>query len=344
MKNTSLNLHYKNFKWILFIGVFLLCFLLAEGILRLLGYKAGDLSPRWMNFKVVDSLEVYHSFYTNDKGIFVADSLYFKNEYLINEDGFRDSSFVPDSSRESVLFLGDSYTWGSMAEPMSCCFAEQVEKAGYNVYNPGIPGADPAQYLKIAGEYIPKLKPNHVCLMFYAGNDFINRERTAEPGKAIFYVTNAGWLSPYINNVYNSSPTEVYNHYKQKYFVGKEAPQWKRVLSESVVGTLALCIPLRLEERKTWQKETRIALKYVKAIKDVCDANKAKFYLFIIPLHTEIDKQTSKDYKKVFCPIPVHIPDGVCAGDFYPWPNGHLTNSGHERYARLILETIKKKD
>lgn len=335
-----MKLHSKNFKWIFSIGVLLLCFILAEGILRLLGYKAGDLSPRWLNFKVVDSLEVYHSFYTNDKGIFVADSLYFKNEYLINEDGFRDSSFVPDSSRESVLFLGDSYTWGSMAEPMSRCFTEQVENAGYNVYNTGIPGADPAQYLKIAGEYIPKLNPAHVCLMFYAGNDFVSKERLPEPGKNIFYVTNAGWLSPYINDTYNDSPTEVYNYYRHKYHIGSEAPLWKRLVSRSVMGTLALSIPLRLEERKAWQKETRIAVKYVKAIKDICDANKAKFYLFIIPLHTEINKHLSEDYQKIFGSIPVHMPDSISAGDFYPWPNGHLTNSGHDRYVRLILKVI----
>jgi len=298
------------------------------------------MSPRWMNFKEVDSLEVYHAFHTNAKGIFVADSLYFENEYLINSEGFRDSAFVRDSSRESVLFLGDSYTWGSMAEPISRCFTEQVEQAGYNAYNTGIPGADPAQYLRIAQEYIPLLKPTHVCLMFYAGNDFISRTRPAEPGKNIFYVTNAGWLSPYINNTYVNSPYEVYTYYRQKYFIGKETPLWKRILGHSAAGTLALSIPLRLQERKEWQKDTGVALKYVQAIKQLCDTHQAAFHLFIIPLHTALNSHLIEDYQTVFGEIPVYIPDSISTNDFHPWPNGHLTNSGHDRYARYILKTL----
>ena len=326
----------------LFFIVLLFCLIVAEVVLRMMGYQAGMLSPNWLNFKEVDSLEVYNSFYANEKGIFIADSGYFKNQYTINEEGFRSTPFGKDSTRKNILFLGDSYTWGSQAEPMSNCFVELAEKEGYNVYNTGIPGADPPQYESIARDYIPKLKPDIVCLMFYAGNDFISNARRPEPFHNIYYVTNAGWLSPYINNEYIDSPQQVYNYYLQKYHIGKDAPLWKRIVSKSVIGTLMLSIPERLQERKAWQKNTTLAVQYIDAIKQICEANNAQFHLFLIPLHTEISDQMQNEYSTIFNNIKVNIPDGITKKDFYDWPNGHLNNAGHAKYAKCILKVINK--
>jgi len=327
----------------LFFIVLLFCLFAAEAVLRMMGYQAGMLSPNWLNFKEVDSLEVYNSFYANEKGFFVADSGYFKNQYSINNEGFRSKAFVRDSTKKNILFLGDSYTWGSQAEPMSHCFVELVEKEGFNVFNTGIPGADPPQYEAIARTYIPQLKPDVVCLMFYAGNDFIAFDRHPEPFHNIYYITNAGWLSPYINNQYTDSPQKVYDYYLEKYHVGKQAPLWKRIVAKSVIGTLLMSIPVRLQERKAWQKNTTLALHYVDAIQQICDANHAAFKLFLIPLHTEISDQTQSEYNSIFKNMKVNIPEDITRNDFYNWPNGHLNNEGHAKYARCILKVIKRK-
>ena len=328
---------------LLSLSVFLICFIIAEIVLRLLGYQAGLLSPSWLNFKVVDSLVVYPSFHTNEKGIFIADSSYFKNEYYINKEGFRSSEFNRDSTKKNILFLGDSYTWGSKAEPISNCFVELVKKEGYNVFNTGIPGADPPQYYAIAKEYIPKLRPDIVCLMFYAGNDFISQDRIVEPFKNIFHITNAGWLSPYINNEYIESPEKVYSYYLNKYLIGKDAPLWQRVISKSVMGTLLLSIPNRLEERKLWQQNTTLAVKYINAINQFCKENNTAFYFFLIPLHTKINSKMYDNYASIFSNITVNIPEDISKKDFYPWPNGHLTNEGHAKYAKCILKVIGDK-
>lgn len=318
------------------------CFVLLEIILRLAGYKAGIISPQWMNFTPVDSLEVYKSFYTNSEGLFIADTAFFKTDYHINSAGFRDDAFVHDSSRTNILMLGDSYAWGSMAEPIDKCFAELIEPNGYNVFNTGIPGADPPQYLAIARTYIPILKPDAVCLMLYAGNDFIPTDRTPRPYQNIFHVTNAGWLSPYIGNTYTASPSDTYLHYLNKYSIGKNAPLWKRVVATSVTGTLLLQIPERIKEKRAWKSNTEIAKSYVTQIATLCQSSGIPFSLFLIPLHTDIHAGMAAEYQNIFHPYPVHIPAHISSADFIPWPNGHLNNAGHKKYADLILETLEK--
>jgi len=323
--------------------VFLVCFVIAEVVLRLIGFQTGVLSPSWLNFKIVDTLKVYNSFHANEKGVFIADKDYFKSQYSINDDGFRGNAFKKDSTKQNILFLGDSYTWGSQAEPISKCFVELVEKEGYNVYNTGIPGADPPQYYAIAQEYIPRLHPDIVCMMLYAGNDFISQDRKVEPYKNLYHITNAGWLSPYINNEYVASPEKVYHYYLKKYSISKESPLWERLIAKSVIGTLILSIPERLKEKKAWQKSTSIAVNYVKLIKQVCDDNYISFHLFLIPLHTEISEKIYTEYASIFKPFTVNIPENICKKDFLPWPNGHLTNEGHQKYAKCILKAIKEK-
>jgi hypothetical protein len=60
------------------------------------------------------------------------------------------------------FFLGDSFTWGASAEPISKCFVDLVGNAGYLIFNTGIPGTKPNQYTYIAEKYIPILKPDFV--------------------------------------------------------------------------------------------------------------------------------------------------------------------------------------
>jgi lysophospholipase L1-like esterase len=340
LKNTAAMHKKKRINVLVAVSAFVVCLICVEVILRVAGYKTGLLSPTWMNFKEVDSLETYLSFYTDEHGIFRANNAYFENEFFINKDGFRGADFEPDSQSRTVLFLGDSYTWGSKAEPVTNSFVDLVANEGFHVYNTGIPGADPPQYLAIAESYVTKLKPDVVCLMFYAGNDFIECERDVKPFHNIFHITNAGWLSPYIENGYEGCPPLVYKYYLDKYKIGNNAPFWRRLAGKTAIGTLAMSIPIRMEERQLWQQNTSTALKYVDAIKQVCELNGSRFHLFVIPLHTKINANLQQTYESIFESYRVHIPENINKKDFHPWPNGHLNNDGHAKYAKKILEVI----
>lgn len=122
-----------------------------------------------------------------------------------NEDGFRSIAFKPYSgNRKKVLLIGDSFTWGNSAQPLNNCFADELLSKGYVVYNTGISGADPGQYLTIAKQYIPLLQPDYVVTNFYLGNDILCKSidakfyyfsRTVIPYQPFQYLTNAGNLN-----------------------------------------------------------------------------------------------------------------------------------------------------
>src|SRR6185503_15897694 len=122
------------------------------------GYPVGMLAPSWLAFKPVDSLQVWNSFYMDENGIYRAGRDYWNQQsqsaWKINSEGFRGREFIPDTlndSATSLLFIGDSYTWGAHATPPDSCFVDLLSRdKSFICYNAGVPGTDPAQYLQVA--------------------------------------------------------------------------------------------------------------------------------------------------------------------------------------------------
>lgn len=132
-----------------------------------------------------------------------------------NKEGFRSISFKPvTSNQKKILLLGDSFTYGLSAEPIYASFADILLARGNIVYNTGISGSDPAQYLAICNKYVEELKPDIVIINFCLNNDFMNYLRIPVADKPLEFVTNAG--------LYFSSPegkflhaAEAYEYYQQ---------------------------------------------------------------------------------------------------------------------------------
>lgn len=104
-----------------------------------------------------------------------------------NEDGFRSIPFKnfkheAPNNRKTVLLLGDSYTFGCNAEPLTGSFYDEMLcDSRYVVYNSGIIGADPVQYLVVVKKYIDILRPDYVIINFCEANDFMPYERQSLP-------------------------------------------------------------------------------------------------------------------------------------------------------------------
>jgi len=69
--------------------------------------------------------------------------------------------------RTKILFLGDSFTWGASAKPITNCFVDIVTRRGYLTFNTGIPGTGLNQYVYIAEKYI------HAEDMFFIGRGYL---------------------------------------------------------------------------------------------------------------------------------------------------------------------------
>jgi hypothetical protein len=156
----------------------------------------------------------------------------------INENGFRSLSFRQvKSERKKVMLIGDSFTYGQSALDLSNSFADQLLADGFIVYNMGIPGADPAQYLAIAQRYLPILKPDFLIINVYAGNDIIYYQRKPEPNVPLFYFTNAGCIMNHPLHKYLYSPQKALDFALSSTMIPQRT-YWDKFCSLTSTGTM----------------------------------------------------------------------------------------------------------
>lgn len=98
-----------------------------------------------------------------------------------NSLGFRSREIGPKQQAEHrVMLLGDSFFWGVGVEE-SETIAAVIERAGpprLSVHNFSVIGYNTVQQLIVARSYIDELKPDHVILGFFVGNDIVSNALT----------------------------------------------------------------------------------------------------------------------------------------------------------------------
>ena len=89
--------------------------------------------------------------------------------YHSDAQGFRNQTAL---ETYDVVVLGDSFTEGSKVSDGQCWPARFSETVGASVYNLGMSGYAPVNYLASLKKYGLPLKPKVVVCMIYEGNDF----------------------------------------------------------------------------------------------------------------------------------------------------------------------------
>lgn len=345
-------------KWrILFqISFVLIACLIIEVVLRFSGYPPGDLRPNWLRFTPVDSLYVIHDFYTNHKGILVADSNYWNQQGIhINSDGFRGKEFSElDSTQKKVLFIGDSFTWGMSASPFQdSSFCDILgRETSYQIINTGIPAADPAQYNQIAKIYVPELKPDYVFVVFFMGNDLMKEDRKVLPDTPFYYWTNAGAILADIDGRHFESPQAAYRYLaNEKYFLKSPVHWYEKIISKSSLLSRLYAARFRIEEKISYERlrtNTSITKAYLKDIVNTCAGLQIPLKFILIPESKEANMTSEKYYHKYedilgdeelknYWLFPNHEKNY-----FKPNPDGHLNNLGHSVYAHFIESYLKQ--
>ena len=335
------------------IIIFLVLLIIMELGLRIAGFKPGP-AAKFINIKEVDSLIVMNEFFTDSNGFYIANKDWDWEEGIhINSNGFRTRELNDTANpthKKRILLLGDSFTWGIAADPISNCFGNLLEKEGFQVFNLGIPGTDPAQYTALAKRYIPKLKPDIVLVSFYMGNDWMKDPRQLTPYENIYHVTNAGGILAHFDGKYYADPHKAYALQKRKLFnkefLDPELKQrsyvkWltKKVLYKTVIGSKLLSLQSKYSSRAdSYQKNASwYSNVYLKQIRDLCQKASCRFELFIIPWQAQaVDTQ-------LFGDLNPHIITKLSMDDYHAAPNDHFNNSGHKKYFEYILETLSKK-
>ncbi len=335
--------------------------LFAEAALRLIGKRPGYV-PRYSRFRVVERLEVDSSFCTDGEGVFKANPDYKKwsDDIYINSDGFRSAEFdrpLP-AQQPKILFLGDSFTWGSSARPITKSFVDLVGQQGFVTFNLGIPGTDPHQYAYLAEKYAPLLKPDIVAVMFYIGNDFI-APRPMMPFKNLYHVTNAKFLYAFDDDGNYMTPQQAYEYYLAKNNAATDSLQnavpfksaLRNALTKTVVGTYLVVAASKIKREAFADSENEAASpvydrvrESLLRIKSASEKVGARFMMFVIPIHPRRQQPANsiRYHQNFFREFEAYIPDFLDESDYMKLPNSHFNNSGHRKYANFILKAIEE--
>jgi hypothetical protein len=271
----------------------------------------------------------------------------------LNADGFRSIPFQKyHTHKKSILVLGDSFAFGHSAENLSNSFADLLLAKGYVVYNTGISGADPAQYLAIAKKYIPLLKPDFVVVNFFLGNDIFYFKRPVIPNyPPIFYATNAGNLMACVDGVCLNSAQTAYSVTRDFFKINNE--NWfNRLCAKTVLTTQGWRVLsyLNLVERSAvWDslniKNTAIFCKKpctnedLDSIQMLAKNAGTKFILIAIPDMQYTSKDNPHKIPYLFEGLPFYITPVKIDG--YKMSDGHFNDAGHKIHAAFIDSIIK---
>ncbi len=95
--------------------------------------------------------------------------------YRADRYGFNNPDSVYDSGRIDVMLLGDSFVEGFCLPP-GVDLVSQLRQKAVSAVGFGIRGSGPLTELAMLGRFGPMLRPRHVLIVFFEGNDWRNLE------------------------------------------------------------------------------------------------------------------------------------------------------------------------
>jgi len=336
-----------------------LLLVLMEFCLRALGFSY-TIKP--------ERLVIEDSFIADDHGLFVANPAPVtlqRQGIFINRAGFRSLEFdaIPTVAVRgtTVVLLGDSFTWGATAVPITGSFADLLRTEGYTVHNLGIPGTGPRQYYKVSEAYLPRLRPDVVVVALYLGNDILIREWEPPPGRPLYYVIeDAGWITPFDEDGnYLENLNIAYEYYHNKF--GRA----RRFLREMATGTL-LIKATRILMTGIYERPTRLlkveAVGPANQVDRDLSARYAHTYAELRKIQTLAEKQGSRYFTLVLPALgegcltspdftlevqrsalrelhPVYI--DLSNRHYNAVSDCHLNNEGHAAVAQALMRLLQ---
>lgn len=347
------------------IYIFISLFVLAEIILRFVGYKPG----------VIDDF-YYH------RGIVQYDSLFYGDEVgithavhgapliegaEINSEGFLSTTeFTPESvedirksGKKVVMLIGDSYTQGCCADHMNATFAQLLNQSHeYTILNFGIPNADPVQYRLIVEKYAHVLNPDLILVAFYGGNDIMEYDRTAKPFIPLTYpLKNGPWLNSegpiYLTEqgTYFKNFDEAKAHYFEYFSLwSNQSSFFEKSIRYSVILSrpyLKWKTKVQFEKVKDQMPKSLDRQPYsyqnLSSLNATANTLGIPVIFSLIPSPSDIQNDVDLDakYDFVFEELPYYYPKNLVVDDYDGLEDGnHFLNQGHKKFASFLATLI----
>ena len=350
----------------LFIVSLILCLILAETILAMIG--------REPIYRIVFSVPKLVSWWSCDSVIgcrYIKDEI-IKDKWRYNKDGFVDRDEFVESSVENnafrILLLGDSFAAGAAAtyKPGGKGFADiledELKKAMKAVvWNTGIPGIGQKQQLLALKKYSPILKPDVVVLAFYI-NDFNDNLYPV----GIHYVYEDGkWINRYVLSADFKatvlSPEAAYRRaceprtllqISRLFCTGLEAVKRfddfiNKVRRESKVSSKSISSTAGFDEVCHQDRPLAITLKLLEDIIKYVSTRNSKFIMLIIPARSDLYQKGEYYKKALWCCKKlgidcIEVKDILNKDDYTNPPDNHWNQAGHTKAGKLLAKYLIK--
>jgi len=346
--------------------VFLVLFIIAEFVLRIIGFKPGIIEDFYYHRGAVE----YDSLlYGDELGItHMVQGAQLLEGGELNSDGFFSTvEFTQESVRairksgkKVVMLIGDSYTQGCCADNFNATFAQLVNQSeDYAILNFGIPGADPVQYRLIVEKYAPILKPDLIVVAVYGGNDMMEYNRSAKPFIPLAYpIKNGPWLNSegpiYLTKqgTYFKNFEEAKAHYFYYFSLwSDESTFFEKTIRYSVIFSrpyLKLKTKRRFEEIKHQMPQSTERQPYsyqnLDSLKTTADKLDIPVLFSLIPSPSDVQNNVDvrKKYDFVFENYDYHTPKNLTVADYDGLADAnHFNNAGHKKFAAYLATLIE---
>ncbi|WP_367389507.1 hypothetical protein [Lewinella sp. LCG006] len=358
------------------LKIFIVLFLILELGLRIAGNKPGTLDS---SLYPVDTF-IYHPRFKADPGgtgitIYDKDGGNLPDGFLINEQGFRSpfnfDSLTLDSlgrgqGKKVVLMVGDSYTEGCCAEPVSQSFPDLLlADDDFLLLNFGVGGMDLLQYKLVLDKYVREIQPDLVVVNFYLGNDIYLFERPVTPNIPLIYtIDNFSWLNStgpsYFMGAYPKpyleSPQEAYDFYLNNFTLwGQHATTFEKIIRPTI-SLSRIYLGMRkkighIKERKNKsdaKPNITLTNTLLRAMKETTESNGAAFIVLGIPSPEDVIRQLDMEeaYGTHFAGTAYFFPDlAPFSRDDYDGveTRNHFTNSGHRKFYQFAKQVLRER-
>jgi hypothetical protein len=279
--------------------------------------------------------------------------LYSKEPF--NTHGFRSIPFLRSEKKNTpkVMIVGDSFVYGVSCNPITNSFADILLARGYLVYNFGIPGTDPAQYLAIIEQYLPILKPDILVVCFFPANDLMYFTRKVEKSQPIEYLTNAGiFFSNICGKFY--PPDSAFIYYKNLLSIPQNN-MFNKFCGQTAIGALLWGTLYKFgvvthKERDSYEQchgqlvgAITNTKKYIDAWKRICSKENVLLIDAVLPVVQENKPFYNEDLlDKLFESKYYHLPtSSISVKEHFPTNDQHFNSLGNKLFADYLDGIIK---
>ncbi len=277
---------------------------------------------------------------------------------IVNRQGYADDEeFIAGADyaqRTRVLTLGDSFTHGFSAE-VGQSFVETIEARHPDivVWNAAFSGTGTNQAVASFEELAPILQPDLTILGFY-WNDFTdNLLPISSRYEAVDRRGRRVYVRPFRFDAWENlvAIDEATARYYAAHGVYPPANEVERILGSARLGTLLLrfrdsIAEIGLAERRL-ASGVEVTRLYLRQLRDLASSHDSALLVVLIPHIHELSGESERYDLALGLMEELELPyvplENIMTvdEDYVPVPDGHWSNSGHQKVGALLSDCIQ---